>query len=690
MKKLSLNLRMALVINGVTVIVLCLLIGLEARRSLAYARAEASARAEDTALRSARDVQAQLDDAAHTVRVVAETFEGMKSAWVDDRSLLNGTLSQLLKANPALLTMWSCWEPDAFDGKDQQFANKSGYDATGRFIPLWYRGETDMVLDKFTGYSATGAGNYYVPVRDSGLETIFEPARQRIGAHEYNAAVVAVPVRYNGEIVAVVGAHLDMAAIARAVAGMHPYETGYAGLASASGRIVAHAQAEQVGRQLDPGLMHAVQAVSATGHGYTRDGYSDALRTDTLEVHVPIRIGQTKAMWVLSVYIPMDRVLAAAYHAMSVSCALGLVALLILNGVVHWFSRSITKPLSRLADDIEVATNSIVSTSDQLTASSRTLADGAAAQAASLEEASASIEEMAGSATSNASSANRVNELARQTREAADASMQDAREMGNAIVAIKGSSDEIAKIIKTIDEIAFQTNILALNAAVEAARAGEAGAGFAVVAEEVRTLAQRAAAAAKETEGKIRDAISKTAQGVAVSEKVVESLSNIAGKARQVNELSAEVAEASGGQTEGIGHLNSAVGQMDSVTRGNAAGADQTSSAAQELHRKAGVMKQCSDALLAVVEGARRSRVADAGGRPTKPLQRTPPGRAGASRQNGAAHPPIVVAQPGANPIARAARIPAVSAGPGWDGSTMPAAATHPADPAPWQRVCKE
>jgi methyl-accepting chemotaxis protein len=635
MKALSLNLRMALVINGVTVLVLSLLIGLEARRSLSYARTEASGKAEETALRYARDVQAQFDEVAHTVRVVAQTFEGMKSAWVDDRSLLNGTLSQLLKANPSLLTIWSCWEPDAFDGKDKQFANKSGYDGTGRFIPLWYRGESDVALDKFTAYAATGNANYYVPVRDSGLEMIFEPAKQSFGHREYDAAVVAAPVRYNGEIVAVVGAHVDMAGIAKAVAGIHPYEEGFAGLAAASGRIVAHAQPAQVGRQLDPEIFSAVKAVTAAGHGYTREGYSKVVGTNALEVHVPIRIDQTKDLWVLSVYIPTERVLAAAYHAVYISCALGLVALLFLNGVIHWFARSITRPLCRLAADIEKVTHGIVGTSDQLTISSKTLADGAGAQASSLEEASASLEEMASMTKQNASSATKVNELARQTREAADASMHDAQEMGTAIAAIKGSSDDIAKIIKTIDEIAFQTNILALNAAVEAARAGESGAGFAVVAEEVRNLAQRSAAAAKETEGKIRDAIAKTAQGVAVSGRVVESLSNITGKARQVNELSAEVAQASKEQTEGIGQLNSAVGQMDRVTQSNAAGAEETSSSAQDLHCRAGIMKQSSDALLALVEGTRRSRANGASGKQELPLRRAAPGNSHSARPPG-------------------------------------------------------
>ena len=124
--------------------------------------------------------------------------------------------------------------------------------------------------------------------------------------------------------------------------------------------------------------------------------------------------------------------------------------------------------------------------------------------------------------------------------------------MTTAMEAIKVSSDDIAKIIKTIDEIAFQTNILALNAAVEAARAGEAGMGFAVVADEVRNLAQRSAQAAKETAAKIEGAIGKTAQGVEISAKVAQALNDIVAKVRQVDELVAEVASASREQTQGI------------------------------------------------------------------------------------------------------------------------------------------
>jgi methyl-accepting chemotaxis protein len=208
----------------------------------------------------------------------------------------------------------------------------------------------------------------------------------------------------------------------------------------------------------------------------------------------------------------------------------------------------------------------------------------------------------------NTCNADKVNELARQTRVAADTGASDMQAMAAAMSEMKTSGDDIAKIIKTIDEIAFQTNILALNAAVEAARAGEAGMGFAVVADEVRNLAQRAAQSAKETSSKIENSVTKTAQGVQLTEKVAKSLQEIVTKARQVDELAAEVASASKEQTLGIEQVNIAVSQMDKVTQSNAASAEESASAAEELNAQAESLKAAVGDLLKMVNGQDTTR----------------------------------------------------------------------------------
>jgi methyl-accepting chemotaxis protein len=182
--------------------------------------------------------------------------------------------------------------------------------------------------------------------------------------------------------------------------------------------------------------------------------------------------------------------------------------------------------------------------------------------------------------------------------------------MRRAMDAIKSSSDDISKIIKTIDEIAFQTNILALNAAVEAARAGEAGMGFAVVADEVRSLAQRSAQSAKETAGKIEEAIKKSEHGVQISAKVAKSLSEIVEKARQVDSFVTEIAQASKEQNQGIGQVNTAVSQMDKITQSNAANAEETASASEELNAQAASQKEAVAELLQMVGAARISSAA--------------------------------------------------------------------------------
>lgn len=263
-------------------------------------------------------------------------------------------------------------------------------------------------------------------------------------------------------------------------------------------------------------------------------------------------------------------------------------------------SRRIRRALEALVDRLSQSTSQVRGSAAVVAGSSQSLAEGASQQAASLEETSSSLEEMASMTSRNADNAAKASELARAGRGSADQGSQDMRAMAEAMEGIRTSSDDIAKIVKTIDEIAFQTNILALNAAVEAARAGEAGMGFAVVADEVRNLAQRAGAAAKETAVKIESAVERTAQGVKINAQVVDRLHEIVEQVREVDGLVAEVAAASREQSQGITQLNTAVNQMDTVVQSNAAAAEESASAAAELNDQARSVEQAVAELLAL------------------------------------------------------------------------------------------
>ena len=268
------------------------------------------------------------------------------------------------------------------------------------------------------------------------------------------------------------------------------------------------------------------------------------------------------------------------------------IAILLGTGIAYLITRRTNRVLWHVSSEVREGAGQVASAANQVNAASQSLAQSTSEQAASLEETSASLEEITSMTSRNAESAATAKDLANRTRTTAETGSGDMQAMTTAMDAIKTSSDNIAKIIKTIDEIAFQTNILALNAAVEAARAGEAGAGFAVVAEEVRALAQRCAQAARETTASIEDSIQKAGHGVDISGKVATSLQQIVEHARKVDSLIAEIATASREQSQGLNQIVTAVSQMDKVTQNLAAGAEESAASAQEMHGQAMSLEQ--------------------------------------------------------------------------------------------------
>ncbi len=275
----------------------------------------------------------------------------------------------------------------------------------------------------------------------------------------------------------------------------------------------------------------------------------------------------------------------SAWIAVTIAISMGVVLSLILGWLIaRWFTKALLE-VSAIAD-------SVASASQQLAAASEELSSGAQEQASSLEETASSLEEITGTIQQNADNAQQANQLAGNSRSVAEKGGEVVGRAVQGMSEINVASKKIADIITAIDEIAFQTNLLALNAAVEAARAGEQGRGFAVVAGEVRNLAQRSAAAAKEIKGLIQDSVAKVEAGTQLVDQSGHTLAEIVTSVKRVTDIVSEIAAASREQAGGIEQVNKAVTQMDQVTQGNASQTEELSGTAEGLAGQAAQLQQ--------------------------------------------------------------------------------------------------
>ncbi|WDP93325.1 MAG: hypothetical protein HUN04_16885 [Desulfobacter sp.] len=286
--------------------------------------------------------------------------------------------------------------------------------------------------------------------------------------------------------------------------------------------------------------------------------------------------------------------------------------------------RGVTAPLNRIISALSDSAHQVADASGQVSEASQILAEGATEQAASIEETSASLEEISSVARQNADNSKEANTLMVHTGEVVTRADQSMEELNRSMADINTAGQEISKIIKTIDEIAFQTNLLALNAAVEAARAGEAGAGFAVVADEVRNLALRAAEAARDTSGMIEQTIDRVSKGTDIVNRTNEAFTEVRQSSGKVGELIGNIAGASDEQAQGVEQVNTAVSHMDRVVHQNAASAEESASASRELSSQAEQMKEVVRDLTAIANGRNEKTAAAQAALAASPAKQLP------------------------------------------------------------------
>ena len=284
---------------------------------------------------------------------------------------------------------------------------------------------------------------------------------------------------------------------------------------------------------------------------------------------------------------------------------IGVLTVVVFGVVSSFIARSITGPLADAIYRLDTSGGRLAVTAGEISSASHDLSEGASSQAASLEESSASMEEMASMTKGNAENAFQANNLMQEVITVIKNANVSMQELTGSMKDISTASEETSKIIKTIDEIAFQTNLLALNAAVEAARAGEAGAGFAVVANEVRNLAMRAAEAARETGALIESTVGKIQDGSSIVDKTAKAFSVVTESTNKAASLVGEISTASQDQAQGIDQVNSGIIAIDKVTQANATQSETVAAAASELHAQSEQVRTVCDELMLLVSGTR-------------------------------------------------------------------------------------
>jgi len=375
-------------------------------------------------------------------------------------------------------------------------------------------------------------------------------------------------------------------------------QTGFAFLVDNKGMIIVHPEKELMmkGNISDlKGMEDLGRRMTSAEQGVQECPYKG---DDKIVAFAPIQAAQ----WSVGLVISKKELMGPIRSMRNIIMLAGIIVIAAAAFIILWtVQRSISTPINHIVENLNEGAEQVSSASSEISSASQMLAEGASEQAASIEESSSSLVEISSRTKRNADSATEADRLMKESNEVVLKANRSMGELSSAMEEISKTGEETAKIIKTIDEIAFQTNLLALNAAVEAARAGEAGAGFAVVAGEVRNLAMRAAEAARNTSYLIDGTVKRIRQGSDLVVKTNEAFSEVAKGTRKVGELVSEIAISSREQALGIDQVNKAVDGMDNIAQRNAANAEESASTSEELSAQAVQMKEIVSALVKLV-----------------------------------------------------------------------------------------
>jgi methyl-accepting chemotaxis protein len=404
----------------------------------------------------------------------------------------------------------------------------------------------------------------------------------------------------SGQVIGMISGLMKVSFLASKINEIKLGKTGYVYMVGRDGTVIVYPDAKQV-LQLNlskvQGMEGVMRRVLAGETGVMEYAYNGV---DKYAGFAPVKING----WCVITAVPVDEMLQSARMTRNIIFGGVIFFALLATGLAYLSARSIAGPIQVASQKLNAGSDQIASASTEMASASQGLAEGASEQASAIEETSSSLEEISSMTKRNADNAGTANKLMEETKNVVSRANNSMKSLTGSMEEITQASEDTSKIIKTIDEIAFQTNLLALNAAVEAARAGEAGAGFAVVAEEVRNLAIRAADAAKSTSVLIEGTIKKIKDGSDLVDRTNEDFANVAESAAKVAGLISEIAVASVEQAEGINQVSKAVQEMNRVVQENAANAEESASASEEMNAQAMTMREVVRDLVSVISGS--------------------------------------------------------------------------------------
>ncbi len=594
MRKLGMKWRIILPVAAILILGICAIVYVIARDYANTASRMAVENLRSGAASAGDSVRADLEVSFGSVKTFASVLESAAGTPRAVRDYYTQMMKRILVGNTRAATIWAAFEPNAFDGRDVEHQGHDAlHDETGRYIPLVFNEGGGKVGESILeGYDEPGEGDYYQIPKNTRKPAIIPPYLYPLGGVDRLVASVANPVFSHGDpagdVIGVTGADVLIDDINARMAAIRVFDTGYVFLIDQYGRFIYHPDPKNITKEIystiNTPLGNAIRESIGDGRLRELSATSVASGTTSLYTVYPFPVADTGMNWVV-VYIAREgEVMASANRGVRIIIVAGLcllvVALLSLYILVSRTVRSLTLINGGTAD----VAAAVVGNAGVISSASSELAENANSQAASIEQISAAVEQMASMTRKNADNAAKTQDTTDANGAAIAKGSSAIASMTSAMSAIDDSASQIGNVIKTIEDIAFQTNLLALNAAVEAARAGEAGKGFAVVADEVRNLAQRSAQSAKETTDLIETTVDRVKNGTVIAGNLASCFSEIEHGSATVGTLIREIASATNEQALGVDQINTAVAQLDRATQQIAANSEQLAGTGRELN----------------------------------------------------------------------------------------------------------